>query len=75
MEDRSDEQRIQDLENRVETLTELVEMTTKVNSTIHLDELLSNLMDVAAKITNCEAASVLLWNQQTRELFFCSYHQ
>lgn len=62
--------KIAQLEHRIEMLNRLVEVSTRLNSTVHLDELLRYIMDAAAEITNSEAASVLLWNQNTRELVF-----
>ena len=43
-----------------------------LNSTWELDALLAYLMDAAAEITDAEAASVLLWNPTTRELYFAA---
>lgn len=60
----------QRLEAKAEMLNRLVEVSTQLNSTVHLDELLRQIMDAAADITNSEAASVLLWNPNTRELVF-----
>ncbi|MEM6529744.1 MAG: GAF domain-containing sensor histidine kinase, partial [Chloroflexota bacterium] len=57
---------------RVAILTRLMDVSAQINSTVQLDTLLATLMDTAADITNCEAASVLLWNQNTRELFFAA---
>lgn len=62
----------QELENKVAVLTKLMEVSTRLNSTLQLDDLLSYIMDAAAEITDSESASVLLWNQNTRELFFAA---
>jgi signal transduction histidine kinase len=66
-----------DLEEKVTTLTRLLEVTTALNSAllsanVRVDSLLSFLMDSAAEITDSEAASVLLWNTNTHELFFAA---
>lgn len=61
---------ITELENKIATLTRLMHVSTKLNSTLHIDDLLTQIMDAAADITNCESASVLLWNSNTRELVF-----
>jgi len=65
-------QRIEQLEKRVTILTQLMEVSTQLNSVWQLDELLAFIMDAAAEITDSEGASVLLWNNNTRELFFAA---
>ncbi len=66
------EQRLEALQREVAILTRLVEASTSLNSTYQLETLLTKIMDIAVEITDCEAASVLLWNQKTRELFFAA---
>jgi len=68
---------IAQLEERVLTLTRLLEVSSVLNSALLQSEvqvasLLSYLMDAAAGITHSEAASVLLWNDQTQELYFAA---
>jgi signal transduction histidine kinase len=68
---------IQELETRVAVLTRLVEVNTYLNGAIlsgtpRIEALLSYIMDVAANITDCESASVLLWRPHTQELFFAA---
>lgn len=65
-------QQIALLENKIRVLNELTEISTVLNSTLQLDPLLEYIMDKAAEITDSEAASVLLWNQNTQELFFAA---
>lgn len=60
------------LERKVDILTRLAEVSTALNSTIKLKQLLSILMDVATEITDAEAASVLLWDSDTNELRFAA---
>ena len=60
------------LEEKVAVLTRLMEVSKQLNSTWQLDDLLSYIMDAAAEISGSEAASVLLWNNNTRELFFAA---
>jgi signal transduction histidine kinase len=60
------------LEHKVAILSRLMEVSTQLNSTLQLDDLLRYIMDAAAEITDSEAASVLLWNNTTRELFFAA---
>lgn len=63
---------IQQLQHRVDILNRLAEISLVLNSTWELDALLGYLMNAAAKITDSEAASVLLWEPQTRELRFAA---
>lgn len=68
---------IEQLEEKVAMLTRLLDVTAVLNSALlstssRVDTLLTYLMDVAADITGCEAASVLLWNGNTQELFFAA---
>lgn len=60
------------LDSKVRVLNELTEISTVLNSTLQLDPLLEYIMDKAAEITDSAAASVLLWNQNTQELFFAA---
>ena len=63
---------IEKLIRKVEILSRLAEISMVLNSTVHLDSLLAHLMDAAAEITDSEAASVLLWNPRTHELYFAA---
>jgi len=68
---------IEQLEEKVTMLTRLLEVSAVLNSALlnanaRLDSLLSYIMDAAADITASEGASVLLWNSNTRELFFAA---
>lgn len=65
------------LEKKIDKLTQLLKVTTALNTFLlsgksRLEALLSYLMDSAAEITESDAASVLLWNNQTHELFFAA---
>lgn len=64
------DERVADLERRVAVLTQLTLLSTILNSQLETDRLLALLMDAAAEITQAEAASVLLWDRNTRELRF-----
>jgi len=66
------ENRILELEHKINILTDLVEASASLNSRLDLEPLLARFMDVAVAITGSEAASVLLWDQNTRELFFAA---
>ncbi|MBI5671045.1 MAG: GAF domain-containing sensor histidine kinase [Chloroflexi bacterium] len=63
---------LQLLQRQVRILNRLAEISLVLNSTWELDALLGYLMDAAAEITDSEAASVLLWEPQTRELRFAA---
>jgi signal transduction histidine kinase len=64
------EDRIRYLERKTNILNRLAEISAVLNSTFELNALLSYLMDAAAAIADAEAASVLLWDANTRELRF-----
>ena len=66
------ERRVRELEDKVIRLTQLAEVSAALNSRVQLDPLLDHIMQVAVDITGCEAASVLLWNRNTRQLFFAA---
>lgn len=66
------DQEILDLKHRLTILEKLMDVSTQLSATMQLDDLLRYIMDTAAEITDCEAASVLLWNANTRELFFAA---
>ena len=58
------------LERKVNVLNRLADVSILLNTTYELDSLLTYLMDAAAAITDCEAASVLLWDEQQHNLRF-----
>jgi signal transduction histidine kinase len=64
--------RIQQLEDKVRILSRLTEVSAALNSTLELEALLIQLMDAATEITDSEGASVLLWDDQVRELRFAA---
>jgi signal transduction histidine kinase len=51
-------------------LTRMVEVSRELNSATDLDDLLKLIISEAADLTNAEAASILLFDQYTRELRF-----
>lgn len=63
---------IAQLEREVQVLNRLAEISAVLNSTLALKPLLAYLLDAAAEITESEAASVLLWDENTRELRFAA---
>ncbi|MFW5748144.1 MAG: ATP-binding protein [Chloroflexota bacterium] len=65
------------LEKRVANLTRLLEINNTLNSVllrqdVGIDALLRYLMDAAVKLTDCEGASVLLWNEDHQKLYFAA---
>ncbi|MBL8117157.1 MAG: hypothetical protein JNJ78_06475, partial [Anaerolineae bacterium] len=64
----SEIQRFRALERKVNVLQRLAEVSVVLNATFQLGPLLTYLMDAAAEITESEGASVLLWDDQKREL-------
>lgn len=57
-----------DLKRKVAVLTHLAQISSVLNSSISLDDLLGRIMDTAAEITDSESASVLLWDERASEL-------
>ena len=53
-----------------ESLEKLLEISTRLSSTLQLDELLSLVMEVATTLTNTEASSILLLDQNSGQLHF-----
>lgn len=72
MEQQSLEKRILELENKVSILQQLAEISASLNSQVGLKTLLKHIMDVAVQITDCEAASVLLWDDSRQQLVFAA---
>ncbi len=66
------ENEITQLKSKIGILQRLAEISLVLNSTLELPDLLGYLMDAAARITDSEAASVLLWDKTTRELRFAA---
>lgn len=64
--------RIAELQRKNRILERLAEISAVLNSQLDLQALLQQIMAVAVDITDCEAASVLLWDANRRELFFAA---
>lgn len=62
--------RSQSLTISPQTLTRIIEVGRKLNSTTDMDDLLQQIIHEAAELLNSEGISVLLFNQTTRELRF-----
>ncbi|MBN2304770.1 MAG: GAF domain-containing sensor histidine kinase [Anaerolineae bacterium] len=61
---------LEQMQQEVQRLTRLVEVSLAINSTLDLQSLLTVIMDHVAEITGAESAAVMLYNHQTNELRF-----
>ena len=57
---------------RLQQLEKLVELSVTLNSTINLEELLQNIIRTAADLLDCEAASLLLYDERRNRLVFAA---
>ena len=70
MEENRTEVRIQHLERRVARLERIIEVSRVINSTLNLEPLLHNIIQIATDLTATEASSILLLDKKTGELHF-----
>ena len=63
---------LRDLEGRHQQLLRLVELSVTLNSTLDLDALLQLITATATKLLNCEAASILLYDEKNLRLYFAA---
>jgi signal transduction histidine kinase len=63
---------LRDLEGRHKLLLRLVEQSVILNSTLELDALLQLITATATELLNCEAASILLYDEKNPRLFFAA---
>lgn len=61
-----------DLEQRYQQLQRLVELSVTLNSTLDLDELLQLITNTATELLDCEAASILLYDEKRPRLYFAA---
>lgn len=61
-----------DLEGRHEQLLRLVELSVTLNSTLDLEALLQFITATATELLNCEAASILLYDEKNPRLYFAA---
>lgn len=66
------EERLLQLENKVSILQQLADISASLNAQVKIRPLLKHIMDVAVQITDCEAASVLLWDNVKQQLVFAA---
>jgi signal transduction histidine kinase len=63
---------LRDLEGRHKLLLRLVEQSVILNSTLELGELLQIITATATELLDCEAASILLYDEKNPRLFFAA---
>lgn len=66
------EDRITILQNKLDALARIVQVTLVMNSTLALKPLLQYIMESATEIIHAQAASILLVDKNTAELFFAA---
>jgi len=64
--------RLRDLEGRQQQLLRLVELSVILNSTLDLDELLQMITATATELLDCEASSILLYDEKNPRLYFAA---
>ena len=63
---------LRDLSVRYQQLLRLVELSVTLNSTLDLDELLRQITATATELLDCEAASILLYDEKNPRLYFAA---
>lgn len=63
---------LRDLESQPGQLKRLVELSVILNSTLDLDALLQLITATATELLECEAASILLYDEKKQRLFFAA---
>jgi signal transduction histidine kinase len=63
---------LHDLEGRHQQLLRLVELSVILNSTLDLDDLLQVITGTATELLDCEAASILLYDEKKPRLYFAA---
>ncbi|HSO12432.1 MAG TPA: GAF domain-containing sensor histidine kinase [Anaerolineales bacterium] len=64
--------KLRDLEGRQNQLLRLVELSVTLNSTLDLDELLQQITATATELLDCEASSILLYDEKNPRLYFAA---
>lgn len=63
---------LRDLASQPHQLRRLVELSVTLNSTLDLDDLLRLITATATELLDCEAASILLYDEKDKRLFFAA---
>ena len=61
---------IESTQKRLEGYRRLIEISRDLASTLELDPLLTRIVEAARDITDAQAASILLYDQAGRQLYF-----
>ena len=61
-----------DPQQMINQFARLVEISVTLNSTLQLEPLLEYILDTAAELLNCEAASILLYDEKQDQLWFAA---
>jgi len=64
--------KLHDLEERQSQLLRLVALSVTLNSTLDLDELLQQITETATELLDCEASSILLYDEKNPRLYFAA---
>lgn len=64
--------RLRDLEGRQNQLLRLVELSLILNSTLDLNKLLQQITETATELLDCEASSILLYDEKNPRLYFAA---
>jgi len=64
--------KLRDLEGRQNQLLRLVELSVILNSTLDLNELLQTITVTATELLDCEASSILLYDEKHPRLYFAA---
>jgi len=64
------QQKIAEQEQRIAYLERIAEVSRFLSSTLQLDDLLKNIVQVATELTQTEACSILLYDKEANELRF-----
>jgi len=64
--------KLRDLEGRQNQLLRLVELSVILNSTLDLGELLQTITVTATELLDCEASSILLYDEKNPRLYFAA---
>ena len=70
MKDNKDDDLAPELRQMALKLARLVEISVTLNSTLKIDELLKFIIDTAADLLECEAISIMLYDERKQQLFF-----
>ena len=64
--------KLRDLEGKQNQLLRLVELSITLNSTLDLDALLQQITETATELLECEASSILLYDEKNPRLYFAA---